>query len=215
MKISWPKISGVSVFCILLQNNEKRMKRMKTEKTTVGHQHNTTQQLYLCPNRSYEGNDNINDFWLLWIYILLLLKKIGKARPGEGDWQPISLKTPAPHYQPIEKKKIRENSWRQKRREQLGQQKGIGPALETRQSHTIKYGVNQIVPERYWEKNKSPAVLLGSAVGKRKNIPMCDQSTACNPDWHIRRHKVGASGYTWSCTAYTTLPQIDDGKDHS
>ena len=38
---------------------------------------------------------------------------------------------------------------RQKRREQLGQQKGIGPALETRQSHTIKYGVNQIVPERY------------------------------------------------------------------
>ena len=33
-------------------------------------------------------------------------------------------------------------------REELGQQKGIGPALETRQSHTIKYGVNQI-PERY------------------------------------------------------------------
>ena len=27
--------------------------------------------------------------------------------------------------------------------------KGIGPALESRQSHTIKYGVNQIVPERY------------------------------------------------------------------
>ena len=25
-------------------------------------------------------------------------------------------------------------------REQLGQQKGIGPALETHQSHTIKYG---------------------------------------------------------------------------
>ena len=33
--------------------------------------------------------------------------------------------------------------------EQLGQQKGIGPGLETRQSHTIKYGVNQIVLERY------------------------------------------------------------------
>ena len=26
--------------------------------------------------------------------------------------------------------------------------KGVEPALETRQSHTIEYGVNQIVPER-------------------------------------------------------------------
>ena len=36
---------------------------------------------------------------------LLLLKKIGNARPGEGDCHPISPKTPAPHYQPIEEKK--------------------------------------------------------------------------------------------------------------
>ena len=64
--------------------------------------------------------------------------------------------------------------------EQLGQQKGIGPALETRQSHTVEYGVNQIVPERYCEGNKSPAVLRGSATGKRISI------SACNPDWHIR-----------------------------
>ena len=75
---------------------------------------------------------------------------MGNARLGEGDWHPISPKTPAPHYQPIEEKEKIENSWRQKTREQLGQQKGIGPALETRQSHTIKYGVNQIIPERYW-----------------------------------------------------------------
>ena len=37
-------------------------------------------------------------------------------------------------------------------REQLGQKKGIGPALETRQSHTIKYGVNQVIPERETER---------------------------------------------------------------
>ena len=80
----------------------------------------------------------------------------------------------------------RENSWSQKRREQLGQQKGIGPALETRQSHTIEYGVNQIVPDRYWEGTKSPAVLRGSAADRRISIPMCDQSTSCNSDWHIR-----------------------------
>ena len=37
--------------------------------------------------------------------LLLLLKNIGNARPGEGDWLPISPKTPAPHYQRIEEKK--------------------------------------------------------------------------------------------------------------
>ena len=37
--------------------------------------------------------------------LLLLLKKIGNARPGEGDCHPISPKTPDPHYQPIEEKK--------------------------------------------------------------------------------------------------------------
>ena len=44
-------------------------------------------------------------------------------------------------------------------REQLGQQKGIGPSLQTRQSHTLKYGVNQIIPEKCQEENKSPAIL--------------------------------------------------------
>ena len=37
--------------------------------------------------------------------LLLLLKKIGNARPGEGDCHPISPETPAPHYQPKEEKK--------------------------------------------------------------------------------------------------------------
>ena len=31
----------------------------------------------------------------------------------------------------------------------------------------------------------------------------------------VKHHKAGASGYTKSCTTYTTLPQIYDGKDHS
>ena len=39
------------------------------------------------------------------LLLLLLLKKIGNARLGEGDYHPISPKTPAPHYQPIEEKK--------------------------------------------------------------------------------------------------------------
>ena len=44
-------------------------------------------------------------FTLLLLLLLLLLKKIGNARPGEGDWHPISPKTQAPYYQPIEETK--------------------------------------------------------------------------------------------------------------
>ena len=66
----------------------------------------------------------------------------------EREIDTLSVQRPQPHTGKRRKRK-RENSGRQKRREQLGQQKSIGPALETRQSHTIEYGVNQIVAERY------------------------------------------------------------------
>ena len=111
----------------------------------------------------------------------------------EREIDTLSVRRPKSHTTNLRRKRReRGNSWRQKRREQLGQQNFIGPALETRQSHTTKYGVNQIIPERYWEGNKSPAVLRCSAAGRRKSIPMCDKSTACNPDWHIR-HRSSAT----------------------
>ena len=37
--------------------------------------------------------------------MLLLLKKVISARLGESDIHPISPKTPAPQYQPIDRKK--------------------------------------------------------------------------------------------------------------
>ena len=37
--------------------------------------------------------------------LLLLLKKVSGARLGESDIHPISPKTPAPQYQPIDRKK--------------------------------------------------------------------------------------------------------------
>ena len=36
---------------------------------------------------------------------LLLLKELSSARLGESDIHPISPKTPAPQYQPIDRKK--------------------------------------------------------------------------------------------------------------
>ena len=37
--------------------------------------------------------------------LLSLLKKVGSARLRESDVHPISPKTPAPQYQPIDRKK--------------------------------------------------------------------------------------------------------------
>ena len=39
------------------------------------------------------------------VVLLLLFKKIASARLGESDIHPINPKTPAPQYQPIDKKK--------------------------------------------------------------------------------------------------------------
>ena len=46
----------------------------------------------------------------LLLLLLLLLREIGNARLGVSDLHPISPKTPAPHYQPIEQRKKKEAS---------------------------------------------------------------------------------------------------------
>ena len=42
---------------------------------------------------------------VLSFLLLLLLKKVSSARLGDSDIHPISPKTPAPQYQPIDRKK--------------------------------------------------------------------------------------------------------------
>ena len=44
-------------------------------------------------------------FHLLLLLLLLLLKKVSSARLGDSDIHPMSSKTPAPQYQPIDRKK--------------------------------------------------------------------------------------------------------------
>ena len=39
------------------------------------------------------------------ILLLLFLKKVSSTRVGESNMHPISPKTPAPQYQPIDRKK--------------------------------------------------------------------------------------------------------------
>ena len=54
--------------------------------------------------------------WKKVIIILLLLKKVDSARLRERDIHPISPKTPAPQYQPLDRKKrdwkiVEDYSW--------------------------------------------------------------------------------------------------------
>ena len=51
------------------------------------------------------GGIPIQQLCTLLILLLLLLEKVSSARLGESDIHPISLKTPAPQYQPIDRKK--------------------------------------------------------------------------------------------------------------
>ena len=44
-------------------------------------------------------------FRLLLLQLLLLFKKVGSARLRESDIHPFSSKTPAPQYQPIDRKR--------------------------------------------------------------------------------------------------------------
>ena len=60
--------------------------------------------------RNLEKHENENiipmgDFNGHLLLLLLLLKKVSSARLGESDVHPISPKTPAPQYQPIDRNK--------------------------------------------------------------------------------------------------------------
>ena len=63
----------------------------------------------------------------------------------------ISVQRPQPHNINLLKERIeRDNSRRQKmERAALSKKKNIGPALKTRQPHTIEYGVSKIVSQRH------------------------------------------------------------------
>ena len=80
--------------------------------------------MHLCTNMinyikytptSAEENclDACNRTKLLLLLLLLLLKEVCSARRREGDLHPNNQKTPAPQYQPIDRKK---KKWKNSRR---------------------------------------------------------------------------------------------------
>ena len=81
--------------------------------------------------------------------IIIIIKKDWQCLAGKGRLTPYQSEDDSPTLPTYRGKEEKGKILEDKKGEQLGQLKGIEPALETRQSHTIKYGVNQIVPERY------------------------------------------------------------------
>ena len=62
------------------------------------------------------------------IIIIIIIKKDWQCKAGRGRLTPYQSEDPSPTL-PTDKRKEEKGK--------IGQQKGIGPALETRQSHTI------------------------------------------------------------------------------
>ena len=82
---------------------------------------------------------------MVLLFLILLLKEVGSKMLGESDIQPTyQPEDPSPT---IPTNRQKEHKGKNSRR--LMPIKNIGPALETRQSHTIEYGANNIVPEGY------------------------------------------------------------------
>ena len=106
-------------------------------------------------------------------FIIINNKGFGSARLRESDMHPISRKTPAPQYQPIDRKKRTGKEKTIVGVEQLRPIKKHLPCSRNRQSHTIEYGVSKIVPEEHREGNKSPSVLRGSAARRCVRIHKC------------------------------------------
>ena len=123
-------------------------------------------------------------FIIIIITIIIIIKR-GRQCKTERVIYTISVRRP--QHQPIDRKKIKGNIVEDYSRDIVGfQEQGqyffIGPALEIRQSHTIECGVRKIVPEgRTLRGEQQSLVLRGSAARHRLSIPLCDQSTACNP----------------------------------
>ena len=134
------------------------------------------------------------------ISIIIIIIKKGQQCKAKREWYtPYQSEDPSPTIPTYRQKEEKGKKSRrlQQGQSSLGQQRSIGHALETRQSHTIEYGVCKIVPEGLQEGNKSPAVLQGSAARRCISVSMCDQSTACNLRWHMRSRQSTIKRVHW------------------
>ena len=88
------KVKGALASTFLRCAVDLRVKELRSSWWTRARRHRN--KLFM----SGQGNPEI-----LLLLLLLLLKNVGSARLGESGIHHISLKTPPPQYQPIDRKK--------------------------------------------------------------------------------------------------------------
>ena len=89
--------------------------------------------------------ENVIVSFLIWcaIIIIIIIKKDWQCKARRGRFTPYQYEDPSPTLPTYRGKEKKEKIAEDKKGEQLGQQKGNEPALETRKSHTIEYGVTR------------------------------------------------------------------------
>ena len=89
--------------------------------------------------------------------IFNIIKKCWQCKAGRERLTPYQSEDPIPT---IPTNRLKEGIGKSVRDKKEASRKCRHcPALETRHSHTIEYGVTKIVPLRKWQGNKSPAAL--------------------------------------------------------
>ena len=112
---------------------------------------------------------------VVMLLLLLITIEVRCARPGESE-NTLSVQRPQPHTtNPWKEEKVKIVGDK-KRKGRFCQQESIGSALETCQSHTIKYRVTKIVPKRHREGHKGSAILRSPTTGRRERVPMSNQT---------------------------------------
>ena len=96
----WQGFAGAAMDCPLCGAVEETVAHFVTECAVLEEVREALSKLF-----TREGGAGWGNRWLRQFLLLLLLKKVSSARLGESDIHPISLKTPAPQYQPIDRKK--------------------------------------------------------------------------------------------------------------
>ena len=96
-------------------------------------------------------NNKIPMTWLTSWLVIIIIQKGWLYEVGREQLTPFKSEDPSPTIPTHRMKENIRNTVGDTKGgcQQLGQKEDIAPSLETRQSHTIEYGVKKIVPQRY------------------------------------------------------------------
>ena len=129
---------------------------------------------------------NIRSKLLIFSLLLLLLSNRSVVQGWESDIHPISSKTPAPQYQPIDRKKRNGKILDEYSRDRAASanKKELTLLLKPVSLTLTNTGL-----ARSFQRDSGRGInvqLYCEVLHRGGAVSMCDQSTVSNPHWHIR-----------------------------